>query len=566
MGYVKIYKMLGESLVVSPFKHIVNWLFFLIVAFLCVLSVFNTSAIVQDYTEFTFFLKDNPLKIVLAVTVMVLGAWIISKTKLVKNTINRINSDEVYFGKAKRIAYIIMFILMMIWILTAFFYPEADQYDVQLAAAEMRMGNYGFAADMGYLSRNPHQAGLVLVSYLLTFVLGKQNYIAIEILNVLMIMYSYECLSGIGKEIGLKPFGQLLVILSAFIFPVLPLYAYFIYGSIPGLMFALIAIKYEMEFFRSGERKTLLLCGLFIALALLLRTNNLIILIAMLIYAVVKAVEKKNFKLMIMVPVLLISLLFQSLIPSKTIEAITGHKLDNGLSSLSYIAMGLQEGERAPGWYNGYNNDSFALAGNDSKKQKEIAIEEIKERIWTFNKDREYAFEFFVKKTASQWNNPTFQVFWNLDGKISKFYTRDSWVMYFVNKEGAFAAQRYLNVIQSLILIGATLWAMLVSARKSSTEWYILPLIFIGGFLFHLFWEAKAQYTFVYFVLLIPYAIKGYMNLFEIFETRKVYFNISTGVKILLVIALTGMFISGTTAFLNTDNEAYYVYINDLNE
>lgn len=36
-----------------------------------------------------------------------------------------------------------------------------------------------------------------------------------------------------------------------------------------------------------------------------------------------------------------------------------------------------------------------------------------------------------------------------------------------------------------------------------------LALIFIGGFVFHIFWEGKGQYTIPYFVLLFPYAVMG---------------------------------------------------------
>ena len=35
-------------------------------------------------------------------------------------------------------------------------------------------------------------------------------------------------------------------------------------------------------------------------------------------------------------------------------------------------------------------------------------------------------------------------------------------------------------------------------------------IVFIGGFLFHTIWEAKCQYTITYFILLIPYSVKGY--------------------------------------------------------
>ena len=34
-------------------------------------------------------------------------------------------------------------------------------------------------------------------------------------------------------------------------------------------------------------------------------------------------------------------------------------------------------------------------------------------------------------------------------------------------------------------------------------------VVFLGGYLFHLFWESSASYTIPYFVLLIPYAVCG---------------------------------------------------------
>ena len=44
---------------------------------------------------------------------------------------------------------------------------------------------------------------------------------------------------------------------------------------------------------------------------------------------------------------------------------------------------------------------------------------------------------------------------------------------------------------------------------------FVLPILFIGGFLFHLVWEAKGQYTITYFILLIPYAVAGYLIVAE---------------------------------------------------
>ena len=47
------------------------------------------------------------------------------------------------------------------------------------------------------------------------------------------------------------------------------------------------------------------------------------------------------------------------------------------------------------------------------------------------------------------------------------------------------------------------------SSRRNDIS-TLMYMIFVGGFVFHLFWEAKAQYTFPYYVLLLPLAISGY--------------------------------------------------------
>ena len=39
---------------------------------------------------------------------------------------------------------------------------------------------------------------------------------------------------------------------------------------------------------------------------------------------------------------------------------------------------------------------------------------------------------------------------------------------------------------------------------------WLLPVIFIGGFLFHILWEAKGQYTLPYCVCLLPMCVWGY--------------------------------------------------------
>jgi hypothetical protein len=39
---------------------------------------------------------------------------------------------------------------------------------------------------------------------------------------------------------------------------------------------------------------------------------------------------------------------------------------------------------------------------------------------------------------------------------------------------------------------------------------YLIPLLFLGGFLYHALFEAKSQYVITYVIFMIPYAVWGF--------------------------------------------------------
>ena len=48
----------------------------------------------------------------------------------------------------------------------------------------------------------------------------------------------------------------------------------------------------------------------------------------------------------------------------------------------------------------------------------------------------------------------------------------------------------------------------------------LLPLILLGGLLYHLLFEAKSQYAMPYFLLMLPLAAYGFFRLFRKIELR----------------------------------------------
>ena len=56
--------------------------------------------------------------------------------------------------------------------------------------------------------------------------------------------------------------------------------------------------------------------------------------------------------------------------------------------------------------------------------------------------------------------------------------------------------------------------------RRRDMESSLLPLIILGGLLYHLLFEAKSQYALPYFVLMIPMAAFGFGWFFYRIENR----------------------------------------------
>ena len=111
---------------------------------------------------------------------------------------------------------------------------------------------------------------------------------------------------------------------------------------------------------------------------------------------------------------------------------------------------------------------------------------------------------FFVKKVSSQWNNPTFQSLWILENREGK-----NGLDWLLQVNGRYLYILFVNLLHTWILAGTFLYA-LFRYKAGSLKEIILPISFIGGFVFHLFWEAEGLYAILYFPLLLPLSICGY--------------------------------------------------------
>ncbi len=77
-----------------------------------------------------------------------------------------------------------------------------------------------------------------------------------------------------------------------------------------------------------------------------------------------------------------------------------------------------------------------------------------------------------------------------------------------------------MNQVQQLIFFGFAAALVFLWRRREITQ-CLLPLIVLGGILYHLLFEAKSQYALAFFLLMIPMAAWGIGRLFETIDRRR---------------------------------------------
>lgn len=407
-----------------------------------------------------------------------------------------------------------------LWVLSVALWPIADQRSVLECAAGLLRGDVSPWEKGGYLYCYPNQNGLVVFYAGLQFLFGEGNVLAIQFLNVLAALASAVCFAGFLRRTAFlsrsKPMALLLLLYLPMMF-----YVTFAYGTIPGLLLAMLGLYCQVRYLENWNRWFLAASALCFTGAVLLKSNYLIFLVAAVITFLYHALRQKKWRCLVAALVLVVTNSLGSFALEAGLEQVTGQQIEKGVPTAAWVAMGVEESPRAPGWYSGkYSLQLFRENGYDTEKTAALASETIKERMGIFVQEPGYAVEFFAKKTASIWNEPTFQSLWiQQTRKPHQDFSRP---VRSLLGEGGLLGRVYVKVfdiVQSLVYFFAL--CALVLGRKKLTFSQLMPiLVFIGGFLFHLVWEAKGQYTVVYFFLLLPYAVKGLGILAEKLQGR----------------------------------------------
>lgn len=195
--------------------------------------------------------------------------------------------------------------------------------------------------------------------------------------------------------------------------------------------------------------------------------------------------------------------------PALLLGSVTGGIYDNGIPSVSWIAMGLKEGV-APGWFNGDPIVDYEKTGYSAELLAQSAKSSIRASLKSFSDNPEYAVSFFGRKIASMWNNPTFEGF-QIVINVSTEASLEYWMKDILYNGGIANTilTLALNIFQSVYWFGILLFLIFCGRDKKISK-AVMLIMFVGAFIFHIFWEAKSQYAVLFFVPMLPYAVRGY--------------------------------------------------------
>lgn len=402
-------------------------------------------------------------------------------------------------------------IFQIVWINNRMAEPSTDQEKTYNAAVAIAEGNIYEEIqkdnNVAYFESYSQQFGTAFIWSIIFKLIGTTNFTVIQysnvIANVITIFSIYLICKELSKKYNVNKYLGIILIIT---FVTLPLLSTFVYGDLSSLAFALLSIYFIMKYTNTGKIRNAIFSMCLMLLSYMLRMNTLIFILGIQIYLFIEILSKRENKKQIIVKSILILGFFCIMIPASCVKSYYCNECDinpnRAFPKMGYLYMGMTESTN-PGWYNiGRGHIGFYL---DREEANDIYADSIKERANYFKENPKYFLNFYVRKLSSIWTENTY-------AGLHHNYSNN-----FKNKETANKLidenlKKYENMIYTyqkslvFLIFGISLIVIIQNRKNISNEVILLLTVFIGGFLFHILWEAKSRYVIPYIIVLIPLA------------------------------------------------------------
>jgi len=403
--------------------------------------------------------------------------------------------------------------------------PSEDSYIVTFFARQAARGDLSYYKE--YFQFFPYQFGFVLYeelffrlfSVFLPYAPEGFSSLALQGLNLIYTAFSYCALVMFAGQVFRSESVQKLTAALLFFSTPALFFVTYMYGNVPSFACVCGALWAFAAYLRENKWYQGLICALLLPLAVLLKLNSLIFVVAVMTVWLVHLFKKPSFASAGFALLLILTLALTMNLPQKYYEKRSGEDYGEGIPQISWLAMGLHEGDSCSGWYDPtYTTTAYRLSDYDVEATSNLAKEAIGVRLDYFAKNLEDCWHFFGRKFLSQWNEPTYQGLWN--NQLRDHYSEPGALYRLLCFNAERSVKAFMNMYQQFIFFGFTLGLIRIFRRKDML-YALLPLGILGGMLYHLLFEAKSQHSQGYFLLMIPVAAYGLSKLYEILRENK---------------------------------------------
>lgn len=481
---------------------------FIGIVFLSIITILNI--LFTAYLDSSEHIEINKNSFIYFLGLILIGILIFIITKIINKHIYN-DTDEKSKSKIRKILFIISLIIYIafnvIWASVVNPPIVGDQIHV------CNLANTFYRDDPNEFLPNTTYAGIPLSEYMqlyhqqipLAFVYSMFFQLLhfdlihiLRILNIIGNILTFIALYKISKQISKKhETNKVLLIALILTFIPLTMLSTFVYGDLPSLGLCLFSVYFMMKYIETEKIKYAIGASILTMIAYMMRMNSLIFVIATVMYLVfnlfngiTKRTWKSNTtKILIIIAYIIISIIPSTLVQNHYLDKYNMEK-DKAYPNISYILMAMEESWRGNGWYNEARGE-YALKNIETAGDEYVG--EIKNRLKYFSENIGYTIDFYAMKITSMWGENTYAS------------VRNNNVNYLPLEDIIEPLTFYEKAL--LILMAVCSIIVLVQNRKNlSLELVFLITIFIGGFTFHILWEAKSRYIIPYIVILIPLA------------------------------------------------------------
>ena len=420
------------------------------------------------------------------------------------------------------------------WIANNTYLPQWDQRQVWDGIQNFVHGTYGWV-DHWYYKIFTFQMGIVVLFFLPIRFTGFCSVMIFRIVNVIAAVAIDGGMSLLAYKLSRKKSIAVVCGWMLSLFAPLIMYTTFIYGTLISLALIIGSFILLIDYLEKGHMVRLIWVAAMCALANTIYGGTIIASIAIGVICMLHAVRCMRGRLWKDMRMSIFGVTFLLLF-SYGLQTVTGafftYKTgvprDEASPASSIVLMGMtSDGDLAvcgPGSYDASTVQLYEDSGESRKVANEEALRRIRIVAGEYAEGKR-SLTFFMKKLRNEWSDPWFSagvmtIYPWLEDQVSPEFQSFC--------EGPF--MRFMQDILSSYLMVIYLLALLSifllfhhkdCGEKAGQRQLLLPIYFLGGFVFYLFWESKPRYSFSFFVFLVPLALMGAYRL-ECFLEKKI--------------------------------------------